>query len=209
MDEATQARIFEPFFTTKEAGKGTGLGLSTVYGIVAQSGGSICVDSAPGRGTTFLVYLARAAVRAAERRQTEPASPTSRSGTETVLIVDDEAALRAVAARILGRSGYRVLTAGSGGEALQLVERHDGPIDLLLSDVVMPGMSGPQLGERLRQRDPGLKLLFTSGYTDDVALRHGLGGDRLQFIPKPYSVADLTRKVREVLDAGRPEDRGR
>jgi PAS domain S-box-containing protein len=206
MDEATRARIFEPFYTTKEPGKGTGLGLSTVYGIVTQSGGSIVVDSAPGRGTTFLVYLARVATPAVERRHAKPPAALA-VGTETVLIVDDEAALRSVAARILSRHGYQVLTAANGGEAILLLERHEGPIDLLLSDVVMPGMSGPQLGERLQQRCPGLKLLFTSGYTDDVAFRHGLGGDRVQFIGKPYSIVDLTRKVREVLDAGRREDR--
>ena len=206
MDEVTRARIFEPFYTTKEPGKGTGLGLSTVYGIVTQSGGSISVDSAPGRGTTFRVYLARVATPAVERRHARPPAALA-VGTETVLVVDDEAALRSVASRILSRHGYRVLTAGNGGEAILLLERHEGPIDLLLSDVVMPGMSGPQLGERLQQRYPGIKLLFTSGYTDDVALRYGLGGDRVQFIGKPYSIVDLTRKVREVLDAGRREDR--
>jgi len=152
------------------------------------------------------VYLARVATPAVERRHARPPAALA-VGTETVLVVDDEAALRSVASRILSRHGYRVLTAGNGGEAILLLERHEGPIDLLLSDVVMPGMSGPQLGERLQQRYPGIKLLFTSGYTDDVALRYGLGGDRVQFIGKPYSIVDLTRKVREVLDAGRREDR--
>lgn len=199
MDATVLSRIFEPFFTTKEAGKGTGLGLSTVYGIVTQSGGGLQVHSASGEGTTFIVYLPRTTVSAAEQRRTTPEA-TRRPGTEVILVVDDEAALRSVSARILARSGYQVLTAANGEEALTMLRHHEGTVHLLLTDVVMPGMSGPELVERIQQDHPRIKILYSSGYTDDTVLRHG-ANSRVQFISKPYSIDELTRKVREVLDA--------
>ncbi len=199
MDEATQARIFEPFFTTKELGKGTGLGLATVYGIVKQSGGSIWVHSEPGKGTTFTIYLPRIdGVR--PRAQARP-TLTAMRGTETILLVEDEEMLRTLAKRLLELAGYTVLTAGSGEEALQLLERHPGPVHLVLTDVVMPGISGLELAARLATSHARLKVLYTSGYTDDVILRHGLLDRTAHFISKPYGMKDLTRKVREVLDS--------
>ncbi len=204
MDAATEEHIFEPFFTTKEKGKGTGLGLSTVYGIVKQSGGNISVDSEPGRGTTFKVYLpwVDAAAAATERR---PALVMG-TGSETVLVVEDEDGVRKIAERILRGAGYRVQTASNGEEALRLCEKHDGEIDLLLTDVVMPRMSGRELAERLARTSPKLKVLFMSGYADD-AIAHGtVLGPGMRLIGKPFAAAELTRRVREALDSERPPD---
>jgi signal transduction histidine kinase len=198
MDKATQARIFEPFFTTKDPGKGTGLGLSTVYGIVKQSGGSIWVYSELGKGTSFNVYLPR--VDGAIDGERPARTATARGGTETILIVEGEEALRHLAERALESAGYRVLMTANGGEALLLLERFDGPVHLMLTDVVMPGMSGRDLAERLRETRPEMKVLYSSGYTDDAILQHGVLDDVTRFIGKPYAVADLKRKVREVLD---------
>ena len=199
MDEVTCARIFEPFFTTKAVGKGTGLGLSTVYGIVKQSGGSIFVCSELGKGTTFRIYLPW--VEAVAHKGQPAPTVTLVQGTETVLIVEDEEAVCRLAKRVLQMAGYTVLTASSGGEALALLERHDGPVHLMLTDMVMPGMTGRELATQLMNIHPRTKVLFTSGYTNDATLHHGLLGTATHFIGKPYTVAQLTRKVREVLNS--------
>ncbi len=198
MDAGTREHIFEPFFTTKEKGKGTGLGLATVYGIVKQSGGNICVYSEVGHGTTFQVYLPRVdgAITATRRRPPSIAA----AGCETVLIVEDEDAVRKLAERILRSTGYHVLSAGSGGDALLLCEKCVGAIDLLLTDVIMPQMSGRALAERLTKLTPNLRVVYMSGYTDDAIVHHGVLEPGMHFIGKPFSAADLAKKVRDVLD---------
>jgi CheY-like chemotaxis protein len=197
MDEATRNRLFEPFFTTKEAGKGTGLGLSTVLAILNQNAGDVKVSSSPGEGSTFTVYLPRAA-EAAEAQPANAPAPAVR-GTETILLVEDDESVRTLAAQILGRNGYRVLAAASGEEALKLCESEPGTIDLALSDVILPLMNGRELSDRLRGLRPGLKVLYMSGYTDDViAYREDLGD--AAFLSKPFSPEVLVRKVRDVLD---------
>jgi two-component system, cell cycle sensor histidine kinase and response regulator CckA len=199
MDKATQARIFEPFFTTKELGRGTGLGLSTVFGIVQQGGGSIWVESEPGEGTTFEIYLPRVD---ASKDSVRPAPPlTMLRGSETVLLVEDEDQVRAVARGILSRSGYRVLEARNAGEALLQAEAHVGPIHLLLTDVVMPHVSGPDLAKRLVTLQPTMKILFMSGYVDDGVLRRSVVQALTAYVQKPITPEALTSKVREVLDA--------
>ncbi len=200
MDQATRARIFEPFFTTKGEGKGTGLGLSTVYGIVTQSGGHVGVYSEPGKGTSFKIYLPRVAAtpttdQSAERRRIE-------RGSETILLVEDDEALRRLAERALKSAGYKVLAAANGGEASLLLERFAGPVHLLLTDVVMPGINGRELAERLGEGRQDMRVLFSSGYTDDIILHHGVLDDLTHFISKPYTLAALTSKVREVLRGG-------
>jgi PAS domain S-box-containing protein len=200
MDRATQARIFEPFFTTKEQGKGTGLGLSTVFGIVKQSGGSIFVYSEPGRGATFKIYFPRAADRrTVSSGQVAAVSPHSRG--ETVLVAEDDEQVRAVVTRVLSRAGYRVIEAKSGGEAVALAERLGDSIDLLVTDVVMPEMGGPELGRAIQRSHGRLKLLYMSGYTDDSMLRHGILEGDVVFVQKPLTPELLLRKVREALDA--------
>jgi two-component system cell cycle sensor histidine kinase/response regulator CckA len=199
MDEATKARIFEPFFTTKEVGKGTGLGLATVYGIVRQSGGFIWVYSEPGLGTTFKIYLPQVDA-VAEGGAAGAAPSTVHRGTETVLLVEDAAAVRAVARQALTRQGYTVLEAADGTAALQIAASHRGPIHLLLTDVVMPGLSGRQLSDQLALLRPDTKVLYTSGYTDDAVVRHGVLESGIAYLQKPFSVDGLARKVREVLD---------
>ncbi|MBI3649693.1 MAG: response regulator [Acidobacteria bacterium] len=199
MDEATTQQIFEPFFTTKEVGKGTGLGLSTVYGIVKQSEGHIWVDSEPGKGTIFKIYLPR--VGAVTRPDHFALNLTILPGTETILVAEDEAALRQLAQNVLGEAGYTVLTASNGSAALRLLEHHDGPVHLLFTDVVMPEMGGQHLATRLALMRPETKILFTSGYTDDEIIRHGVFDASAHFIAKPYTMTELTRKLRELLDA--------
>jgi two-component system cell cycle sensor histidine kinase/response regulator CckA len=198
IDKATQVRIFEPFFTTKELGKGTGLGLSTVFGIVQQSGGHIGLFSEPGLGTTFEIYLPR--VDAAKDVAKAQIEPSTLRGTETILLVEDEEQVRVVAVQALRRQGYRVLPAQHAGEALLLCERFPEKIDLLVTDVVMPQMSGPELARRLDTVRPDLKVLFMSGYTDDSIIRHGVVEVEFAYLQKPITPATLTKKVREVLD---------
>ncbi len=200
MTEEVKARIFEPFFTTKEKGRGTGLGLSTVFGIVKQNGGSIQVYSEVGAGTSFKVYLPRVEEAATSRKSHVSLSPAPR-GSETVLLVEDEDAVRALARIVLTNCGYTVLEASHGGEALRAAERHPGPIHLLVSDVVMPEVGGPELAGQLVCLHPEMKVLFLSGYTDDAILRHGILQEKVNFLQKPYSVAALAHKVREVLDS--------
>ena len=202
MDPTTKARLFEPFFTTKEAGKGTGLGLSTVYGIVRQTGGNIWVYSEPGLGTTFKIYLPRVLSATMPTVTEPPALPRRATGTETILVVEDEEALRRVARRILGAAGYTVLAAANGDEALAICAQHVGDIHLILTDVVMPRMSGKMLAQKLAQTRPTLKVLYMSGYTDDAIVHHGVLDAETQFLAKPFTAPDLARKVRVVLDGG-------
>jgi PAS domain S-box-containing protein len=202
MDGETRARVFEPFFTTKEAGKGTGLGLSTVYGIVKQSGGAVEVYSEPGQGTTFKVYLpAVSAAAAAEASKPATAEHVPLRGTETLLLVEDEALLRGPVADTLRFYGYRVLEAGDGREALLISERHQGPIHLMLTDVVMPQMSGRELAERLGPLRPEMKVLFMSGYTEDAIVHHGVLESAMPYIQKPFTPESLVGKIREALDS--------
>jgi two-component system, cell cycle sensor histidine kinase and response regulator CckA len=206
MDAATRARIFEPFFTTKEKGKGTGLGLSTVFGIVKQSAGSVWVYSEVGSGTTFKVYLPRAAAGASAPVGAGPPLATVR-GSETILLVEDDEQVRILACTILRRSGYRVLDAATGGDALLICEQYQGTIHLLLTDVVMPRMSGRELWERLAPVRKAMKVLFMSGYTDDAIVRHGVMSSEFPFIQKPLMPALLLTKLRGVLDgSGKSSD---
>jgi CheY-like chemotaxis protein len=197
MDEATRVRIFEPFFTTKDQGKGTGLGLSTVFGIVKQSRGFIRVYSEVGHGTSFKIYLPQM-LEAARPDRPEPVA-ISRFGTETILLVEDNAGLRKLATRFLEGAGYTVLAAPTGNEALPLLGGQ--AVHLLLSDVVMPGMSGRHLAERVTQARPEIKVLYMSGYTSDTIVRHSILEGTTAFLGKPFSGAALLRKVREVLDS--------
>ena len=204
MDEETMRHLFEPFFTTKPIGHGTGLGLATVYAIIKQAGGSIEVDSEPGRGTSFRVYLPATDAVAAEERNGGTNHAEMPGGSETVLLVEDEDAVRALARIVLRQAGYHVLDAGHGAEALRLCAAYRGPIHLLVSDVVMPEFGGRELAERLAEEYPEMKVLFMSGYTDDAVVRHGVLRDEVAFLQKPFTPAALARKVREVLDTARP-----
>lgn len=206
MDAETQAHIFEPFFTTKERGRGSGLGLSTVYGIVKQTGGSIRVYSEPSRGTTFRLYFPRirGKIEAIPRIEVDETPPT---GTETVLLVEDDAMVRRVTREMLEGAGYTVIEAREGQEALEMVRTHTGVIDLMITDVVMPRMSGRETADRLTALRPTMKILYVSGYTDDAIVHHGLLEPGLAFLQKPFSRIVLTRKVREVLDQPRAAGR--
>jgi len=199
MDKETQMRLFEPFFTTKEQGKGTGLGLSTVYGIVKQSGGNIWVYSEPGQGTTFKVYLPR--IEEPGESPGPGAAPVELSQVfETILVVEDDEVVRDLVCQILRDSGYTILEARHGEEALLICEQHAGPIHLMMTDVVMPGMSGPELAERLAPLHPEMKVLYMSGYTDNAIIHHSVVDAGTAFLQKPFTLEILTRKVREVLD---------
>jgi PAS domain S-box-containing protein len=199
MDEDTLAHVFEPFFTTKQRGEGTGLGLSTVYGIVKQSGGSIWVYSEPGRGTTFKVYFPR--VVAGE--PVAPVAPRAEGlrGSETILLAEDQPEVRSIGSAVLTRYGYQVLEAANGEQALAIIRSHPGPIHLLLSDVVMPSMNGPELARRVQADHPGIRVLFASGYTDDAIVRHGVLDPGVAFLQKPFTPTALLKKIRELLDA--------
>jgi PAS domain S-box-containing protein len=206
MDAETQARIFEPFFTTKEAGKGTGLGLATVYGIVKQSGGLVWVYSEPGHGTTFKVYLPR--VQDAVESVPGPGEGSSLRGTETILVVEDQAEARLLTRKLLEARGYTVVAAASGTDALVVAAQHQGPIDLLVTDAIMPGMSGWEVSVLLSAERPQTTVLYLSGYTHESAVRRGLLDADAAFLQKPFSAEWLARKVRQVLDASeatRPE----
>jgi len=197
MTEQVKGRIFEPFFTTKAQGHGTGLGLAMVYGIVKQSGGHVEVYTEVGLGSTFKVYLPR--LEATESSKATSGIGPPPKGTETVLLVEDEDGVRALTRHVLQGCGYNVLEAADGEEALHRAEEHSGPIQLLVTDVVMPGMGGRVLAERLTASRPELKVLFLSGYTDDAVVRHGILHQAVNFLQKPYTPTLLAHKVREVL----------
>jgi CheY-like chemotaxis protein len=203
MSPETRAHIFEPFFTTKPTGKGTGLGLATVYGIVKQSLGSIEVESAPGAGALFRIYLPRLEGHARVDAESAAAHPFERS-TGTVLLVEDEADLRELTGEVLADHGYTVLSAGEGAEALELARRHRGRIDLLLTDVVMPGMSGPDLAERLRTSRADTRVVFMSGYTDEALGHHGVLRPGIVMVQKPFVGRELARVLRSVLASPSP-----
>jgi PAS domain S-box-containing protein len=198
IDKEIQSRIFEPFFSTKEIGKGTGLGLSTVFGIVKQSGGSIGVYSEPGHGTTFKIYFPRyeEAPVVIRKEETKPLH----GGFETILLVDDAGPLRGLTRRLLEDCGYTVLDSGDPAEALRIAVQHRGPLPLLITDVMMPGFSGPVLAERLAAVRPETRVLYSSGYADDAVFKNGTLGANCAFLEKPFTRDDLVRKVREILD---------
>jgi PAS domain S-box-containing protein len=203
MDERTRAQIFEPFFTTKELGEGTGLGLATVYGIVSQSGGTIDVASEPGGGSTFSIHLPPSEAGVEARRRRDEALPVG--GSETVLLVEDDDAVRDVTAEVLSAAGYRVLAAAEGAEALDLAAGHDGEIAVVVTDVLMPGIGGIEVVQRLRERDPQLAAVLVSGYADAATVAPERLGGSSAFVQKPFSSAELARAIRAVLDP-QPED---
>ena len=197
MDDQTRSHIFEPFFTTKQFGKGTGLGLSAVHGIVMQSGGHIDVESRPGHGTNFHIYLP--AVKPKPAAASEQTNLRCAKDGETILLVEDQPDVRKSTAAILRLAGFRVLEAGGGEEALNICRSSTGQIDLLLTDIVMPGMDGADLADRLSRLRPGIKLLYMSGYTDDMLVHHGAVNDATAFISKPFTPRRLCAKIRETL----------
>lgn len=201
MDAATLGHVFEPFFTTKGPGKGTGLGLATVYGIVKQSGGHIAVYSEPGHGTTFKTYLP--AVAQAVEASEDQASPSATRDSETLLLVEDQEELRDLLAEVLEGSGYTVLKARDCMDALRICDERETPIHLLLTDVIMPQMSGRELVDRVQPVRPAMKVLFMSGYTDGAIVHHGVLDPGIAFLQKPFAPPTVVQKVREVLDAGR------
>jgi CheY-like chemotaxis protein len=202
MDAETRRHIFEPFFTTKAPGQGTGLGLATVFGVVTQSDGHITVDSKLGHGTTFTIYLPRIESDLDAAGSQAPSKPPV-GGHETVLVVEDQPMLRTLTRELLAEAGYRVLDAENGDAALRIAGGHPGPIDLLVTDVVMPGMTGPELARQLGASRPFMRVVYCSGYTEDALMRSGRVGPGSAFLPKPFAPADLERVVRQVLDAPR------
>jgi CheY-like chemotaxis protein len=204
MTPEVKARILEPFFTTKEKGKGTGLGLSTVYGIVKQTGGNIWIYSEPGQGSTFKIYLPRID-EDVEFLQQSTVEVKRQVGSETILLVEDEKMVRTLALTILKRQGYNVLEAENGESALRIVQEQNGnPIHLMLTDVVMPGMSGQELWEHLKPRYPRMKVIYMSGYTDEAIVeKHGLSAPGIHFLQKPFPPDTLVKKIRTVLDGRR------
>jgi CheY-like chemotaxis protein len=198
MDALTRSRIFEPFFTTKGSGRGTGLGLAMLQKFVRQSGGFVTVDSEPGEGTTFKIYLPTVALPIAPPRAA--ATGQSPSGSETVLVVEDDPAVCQFTEAVLRAAGYQVLSARHGADAMEVASQHTGPIHLLMTDVVMPVVGGHALAERFRELQPDGRVLFTSGYTPEAVSRRGIVIPAAQFIQKPYSPAALCRQVRAVLD---------
>jgi two-component system, cell cycle sensor histidine kinase and response regulator CckA len=207
MDRDTLAHAFEPFFTTKGLGKGTGLGLSTVYGFVKQSGGYVWAYSEPGQGTVVKVYLPLVDLPSEPMTQPRPARPGS-VVTRTVLVVEDEPQVRRMAARALAEAGHRVLEAGDGREAISVLARAGQGVDLVLTDVAMPGMSGRELADRLRQARPDVRVIFMSGYADDEIVRRGLLEPEQPFIQKPFTPEVLIRRVAELTDQWLPPDSG-
>jgi CheY-like chemotaxis protein len=199
MSRETQTHIFEPFYTTKETGKGTGLGLSTAYGIVKQCGGFIEVYSELGQGTTFKIYLPR--VGEILETPQRVAAAGSLHGSETVLVAEDDDMVRELTCHVLQTYGYKVLEARHGGEALLVCERHKGPIKLMVTDVVMPQMSGPELAERLGPLHPEMKVLYMSGYAEEAIVQHKVLEAADSFIQKPFMPVSLAEKVRRILDA--------
>jgi two-component system, cell cycle sensor histidine kinase and response regulator CckA len=204
MSEEVREKIFEPFFSTKEVGRGTGLGLSTVYGIVKQTGGYVFADSAMGRGTTMSVYLPRYVETAseieAEKVERPPEKPKDLTGRGTVLLVEDEDAVRSFAVRALAQRGYRVLEATTGTEALELFRSHHGDVDLVVSDVVMPEMDGPTLCDELRRERPDLKVIFISGYAEDAFRQHLAENEDFMFLQKPFDLKQLAAAVKAALE---------
>jgi two-component system cell cycle sensor histidine kinase/response regulator CckA len=200
MSQEVQSRIFEPFFTTKEAGKGSGLGLATVYGIVKQSGGNIWVYSEEGLGATFKMYLPIDATESVAATPTEPARGQWSKGTETVLLVEDAPMIRRLARQIMTRAGYTVVEAGDANQAMELVKKYPR-LDVLLTDLIMPGPSGVELAEQLKVARPGIRVLFMSGYTDNAIVRNGMLGESAAFLQKPFTPEELLRKLRNVIDA--------
>ena len=203
MTRDTREHAFDPFFTTKEAGKGTGLGLATVYGIIKQSGGYVWIYSEPAHGTTLKLYFPEvSAVAAFSTSEPRAASTETKRGSETILLVEDEEAVRGLTLRILEKQGYRVMAAQHGREAMEIASREDGHIDLVLTDVVMPGMNGRGLVERLSGIRPRIKSLYMSGYTDDDIIRRGFIEPSKSFLQKPFTSDALLQTVRKVLDEG-------
>jgi CheY-like chemotaxis protein len=203
MTDEVRQRVFEPFFTTKERGKGTGLGLATVFGVVRQAGGAVTVDSAPGKGSRFSVLLPASDESATAVSAREP--KTTRRQVGTILVAEDLAPVLSLTCRILEQRGYRILAARDGQEALALAEAHAGTIDLLVTDLIMPGMSGRVLAERLREMRPGLPTLFVSGQVEEADAADGqvFGGAGTAFLPKPFTADDLFEHVRQMIEGGR------
>jgi CheY-like chemotaxis protein len=199
MEDSVKRRIFEPFFTTKPEGKGTGLGLAVVFGVVRQSGGFIFVDSVPTKGSRFDVLLPRADQPPDPFRQRDSTAKLAVRGSETILLVEDDEGVRGLAKDTLEASGYTVLPVSNGQEALEISAHYPKPIDLVLTDVVMPGLGGRELAERIRQERPAIKVLFMSGYTDDLVLTHGVADGTAAFIEKPFAGPKLLGRIRKVL----------
>jgi CheY-like chemotaxis protein len=200
IDQELVPHLFEPFFTTKELGKGTGLGLATLYGIVKQNNGLIRMESTPGKGTAFHVYLPRFRGNSEHHRESVE-TPSPESGSETILLVEDETMILDIGKTMLEMVGYRVLTASTPGEALRLARKHAGEIHLLMTDVVMPEMNGRDLARQILSLYPNIKRLFMSGYTADVIAHHGVLDEGVHFLQKPFTLESLTAKVRDVLEA--------